>query len=104
MENKYLVAHDTVIYDVYEEPVGRIQWLKLTADVAYPFWKVEYAQRKSGGQGVIDYLYEAHLRSIGFENSKIAIHLGVAIQVGSLPVPSTITFADVTLQRSSDEI
>ena len=104
MTKNYLKAHDTVIYDVHGEPVGLIQWLKLTADVDYPFWKVEYAQRKSGADGgscygVADYFFEAHLRSIGFEDSKVALHLGVAVQVGSCPVPSAkITFADVTIE------
>jgi len=98
----YLKAHDTAIYDVHGERVKLIQWIRLTADVEYPFWKVEYAQRKSGGQGVVDYLYEAHLRSIGFEGSEVVINLGVAIQVGSSPVPSKqIKFADVTLEEPS---
>ena len=106
MEN-YVKAHDTAIYDIHGERVAFIQWIRLTADVVYPFWKVEYAQRKTGDQGgacygVVDYLFEAHLRSIGFEGSEVVIHLGIAVQVGSSPVASTkIKFADVTLEEPS---
>lgn len=121
MESKYLKAGNTRIYDEQDNIMGHIQWIILSASVEYPFWKVEYARRRTQTSGIVDDLYEAHLRQIdfakedpdavgefdfskdeepGYIEKQVLIRLGVSVHVGSTPVISKkTTFADLTLEE-----